>query len=42
MFMFEIASVFCDPPGSLTHPVHSPKYQYFIYLYPFKGVRFGH
>lgn len=39
------ASVFMmrgEPPGSLTHPVHSPKYQYFIYLYPFKGVRFGH
>ena len=31
-----------DPPGSLTHPVHSPKYQYFIYPYPFEGVRFGY
>lgn len=31
-----------NPPGSLTHPAHSPKYQYFIYPYPFEGVRFGH
>ena len=34
--------VFCDPPGSLTHAVHCPKYQYFNYRYPFEGVRFGH
>jgi hypothetical protein len=31
-----------DPPGSLTHAVHCPKYQYFNYRYPFEGVRFGH
>lgn len=31
-----------DPPGSLTHPVHCPKYQYVIYHHPLEGVRFGY
>lgn len=29
--------VLSDPLGALLHPVHSSKYQYFIYPYPFWG-----
>ena len=30
--------MFRDPPGSLTHAVHCPKYQYFNYRYPLRGT----
>jgi hypothetical protein len=42
LFFAVLALFLCDPPGSLTHAVHCPKYQYFNYRYPFEGVRFGH
>lgn len=36
------AVFFGEPPGSLTHPVHCPKYQYVMYHHPLEGVRFGY
>ena len=30
-----------DPPESLTHPVHYPKYQYVIYHHPVRGGTIG-
>ena len=30
-----------DPPESLTHPVHHPKYQYIIYHHPVRGGTIG-
>lgn len=41
-FCRRLALLFCDPPGSLTHPAHCPKYQYVIYHHPLEGVRFGY
>ncbi len=42
MDLLDFSFVFSEPPRSLTHPVHCPKYQYVIYYHPLEGVRFGH
>lgn len=35
--LLDFSFVLNDPLGALPHPVHSSKYQYFIYPYPFLG-----
>lgn len=35
--LLDFSFVLSDPFGALPHPVHSSKYQYFIYPYPFFG-----
>jgi len=35
--LLDFSFVLSDPFGALPHPVHSSKYQYFIYPYPFLG-----
>lgn len=35
--LLDFSFVLSDPFGALPHPVHSSKYQYFIYPYPFWG-----